>query len=149
MAVYQICFFTSVAKTGVAVATMVAIGTAPILAGMLGFLVRGESPGSRWAMATALAVTGCSLLIAAGGSLAHDRKRLTVKVSVDECRTWPYARVIEPGPSGYSDLAEAPDGAILCIYECGMIERMTDTRSLTVARFGLDWAMGEGGGLRS
>ncbi len=82
-------------------------------------------------------------LTPAGGNLAHDRKRLTVKVSVDECRTWPYARVIEPGPSGYSDLTETPDGAILCIYECGMIERMTDTRSLTVARFGLDWVMGE------
>ena len=80
-----------------------------------------------------------------GGNLAHDRKRLTVKMSVDECRTWPHARVIEPGPSGYSDLAETPDGAILCIYECGMIEHMTDTRSLTVARFDLDWAMGVGG----
>jgi sialidase-1 len=81
-------------------------------------------------------------LTPAGGNLAHDRKRLTVKMSVDECRTWPYSRVIEPGPSGYSDLAEAPDGAILCLYECGMIERMTDTRSLTVARFDLDWVMG-------
>jgi sialidase-1 len=84
-------------------------------------------------------------LTPAGGNLAHDRKRLTVKMSVDECRTWPYARVIEPGPSGYSDLAETPDGAILCIYECGMIERMTDTRSLTVARFDLDWVMGADG----
>jgi sialidase-1 len=84
-------------------------------------------------------------LIPAGGNLAHDRKRLAVKASVDECRTWPWSRVIEPGPSGYSDLAEAPDGTILCIYECGMLERMTDTRSLTVARFALGWVMeGEG-----
>jgi sialidase-1 len=81
-------------------------------------------------------------LIPAGGNLAHDRKRLAVKASLDGCRTWPYSRVIEPGPSGYSDLAEAPDGTILCIYECGMIERMTDTRSLAVARFGLDWVIG-------
>jgi sialidase-1 len=85
-------------------------------------------------------------LTPAGGNLAHDRKRLTVKMSADECRTWPYARVIEPGPSGYSDLAETPDAAILCIYECGMLERMTDTRSLTVARFDLDWVMGADGG---
>jgi DME family drug/metabolite transporter len=72
VAAYQICFFTSVAKTGVAVATIVAIGTAPILAGVLGFLVRGEQPGRRWALATVLAVLGCSLLIAAGGSLSVD-----------------------------------------------------------------------------
>ena len=84
-------------------------------------------------------------LITPGGNLAHDRKRVTVKASVDECQTWPWSRVIEPGPSGYSDLAQAPDGSILCIYECGMLERMTDTRLLTVARFSLDWVMGEDG----
>jgi len=70
MAAYQVCFFAAVARTGVAVATMVAIGVAPILAGLLGFLVRGERPGTRWAMATALAVLGCSLLIAASGGLS-------------------------------------------------------------------------------
>jgi sialidase-1 len=40
-----------------------------------------------------------------------DRKRLTAKLSLDDCRTWPVASVIESGPSGYSDLTEAPDGA--------------------------------------
>jgi len=74
-----------------------------------------------------------------GGNLHHDRKRVTVKMSTDECRTWPVARVLEAGPSGYSDLAEATDGTLLCIYECGMVDRMTDTRYLTVARFDLAW----------
>lgn len=74
-----------------------------------------------------------------GGNLHHDRKRLTVKMSSDECRTWPVACVLEAGPSGYSDLAEATNGTLLCIYECGMIDRMTDTRYLTVARFDLTW----------
>ena len=74
-----------------------------------------------------------------GRHLAHDRKRLTVKASTDDCRTWLISRVIEEGPSGYSDLAETPDGAVLCIYECGMIERMTDTQSIAVARFDLAW----------
>ena len=74
-----------------------------------------------------------------GRNLAHDRKRLTVKMSTDDGQTWPTAGIIEAGPSGYSDLAQAPDGTILCIYECGTIERMTDTQSLTVARFDLHW----------
>jgi sialidase-1 len=78
-------------------------------------------------------------LIPVGGHLAHDRKRLTVKLSTDDCRTWPISRVLEPGPSGYSDLAETLDGTILCIYECGMIAHMTDTASITVARFDLAW----------
>jgi sialidase-1 len=77
-------------------------------------------------------------LIAAGSNLAHDRKRLTVKLSADDCRTWSASRVLEPGPAGYSDLAQAPDGCVLCIYECGMVERMTDTAAVTVARFDLN-----------
>lgn len=70
-----------------------------------------------------------------GRNLAHDRKRLTVKLSRDNCATWPVSRVLEAGPSGYSDLAEAADGTILCIYERGMLSRMTDTAAVAVARF--------------
>jgi DME family drug/metabolite transporter len=72
MAAYQLFFFAGVARTGVAVGTIVGIGSAPILAGAIGFLVRGERPGSRWAVATLLAVLGCSLLIAAGRSIHVD-----------------------------------------------------------------------------
>ena len=82
-------------------------------------------------------------LIPPGGHIAHDRKRLAVKMSTSNCGTWPASRVLEAGPSGYSDLAEAPDGTILCIYECGMLDRMSDTRYLTVARFDLDWLVKE------
>jgi DME family drug/metabolite transporter len=66
MAAYQLCFFAAVVRTGVAVGTVVAIGSAPILAGGLGWLARGERPDRRWAAATALAVVGCGLLIGAG-----------------------------------------------------------------------------------
>jgi sialidase-1 len=81
-------------------------------------------------------------LVPGGGNLAHDRKRLTVKLSADDCQTWRVSRVLEPGPSGYSDLAQAQDGRVLCIYECGMIDRMTDTASVVVARFDLAWVTG-------
>lgn len=70
MAVYQLFFFAAVAKTGVAVGTMVAIGSAPILAGVFASAVRGERPDGRWAVATALAVVGCGLLIGAGTSVS-------------------------------------------------------------------------------
>lgn len=72
MAAYQLFFFAGVARTGVAVGTIVGIGSAPILAGALGFLARGERPGNRWVVATLLAVTGCGLLIAAGRSIHVD-----------------------------------------------------------------------------
>ncbi len=73
MAAYQVLFFSGVARTGVAVGTIVGIGSSPILAGVLAFLVRGERPGWKWVIATALAVTGGSLLAFAspgdGGNL--------------------------------------------------------------------------------
>ena len=65
MAAYQPLFFAGVRATGVAVGTMVAIGSAPVLAG-LGAWARGERPGGRWAAATALAVAGCALLLLPG-----------------------------------------------------------------------------------
>lgn len=69
MAAYQLGFFAGVARTGVAVGTIVGIGSSPILAGLIGFLVRGERPGWRWVLATALAIAGCALLISAGSSI--------------------------------------------------------------------------------
>jgi sialidase-1 len=78
-------------------------------------------------------------LTGAIGNLAHDRKRLTVKMSLDDCQSWTVSKVLEEGPSGYSDLTQASDGSILCIYECGMIDHMCDTENLTVARFDFEW----------
>ncbi|HEU4397678.1 MAG TPA: DMT family transporter [Actinomycetota bacterium] len=63
---YQLAFFSAVARTGVAVGTMVAIGGAPVLAGLLAWVIRAERPGRRWYGATALAVAGGGLLAVAG-----------------------------------------------------------------------------------
>jgi drug/metabolite transporter, DME family len=66
MAAYQPLFFGGVARTGVAIGTMVGIGSSPVFAGGLGIVVRGERPGRRWLGATALAVAGTLLLAGAG-----------------------------------------------------------------------------------
>ncbi len=70
----------------------------------------------------------------------RDRRNLSVRLSYDEGRTWPVARTLEPGPSGYSDLAVAKDGTILCFYEGNSPARSASyTAQLTLARFNLDW----------
>lgn len=66
---YQLCFFAGVARTGVAAGTMVAIGTAPVAAGVLGYLIRREHVGPHWMAATLLSVVGCALLAASGEGL--------------------------------------------------------------------------------
>ena len=69
MAAYQPLFFAGVSATGVAAGTIVAIGSAPTWAGVIGFLFLGERPSIRWALATATAVLGCALLVGAGGGV--------------------------------------------------------------------------------
>lgn len=58
MAVYQVGFFSGVGRVGVALGTVVTIGSAPIVAGILAWATRGEVPTPRWWTATALAVAG-------------------------------------------------------------------------------------------
>lgn len=72
MAAYQLFFFAGVARTGVAVGTIVGIGSSPILAGVIGYFVLKEKPGKRWVIATLLAVTGCAMLVLAGESIRVD-----------------------------------------------------------------------------
>lgn len=67
------------------------------------------------------------------------RANVTVKLSRDEGKTWPVARAIEPGTSGYSDLAVAPDGTIFCLYERGGTKTHYHTQFLTLARFNMEW----------
>jgi len=75
-----------------------------------------------------------------GGGLKGDRINVTVKLSDDEGQTWPHQRVIEPGFSGYSDLAALPDGTILCFYERGSTDgNHYRTGRLTVASFNEAW----------
>lgn len=63
VAAYQLCFFGGVARNGVAPGTLVAIGSAPMLAGLLEWRLRGARPGRPWLIATALALAGLLLLL--------------------------------------------------------------------------------------
>ncbi len=67
---------------------------------------------------------------------SNERKNMTVKLSYDECRTWPVARVLNEGKSVYSELAVAPDHTILCLYENG---EKNQYEKMTLARFTLEW----------
>lgn len=75
--------------------------------------------------------------------IPFDRKNLTVRLSEDDCRTWSASRMLEDGPSGYSDLAVLSDGTLLCLYECGIVSRMFDDKYLRLARFNTEWIRGE------
>ena len=68
------------------------------------------------------------------------RQNLTVKLSYDECKTWPVSKSIELGSSGYADLGVGKDYTIYCLYERDCpIEKDFDTAAMTIARFNLEW----------
>lgn len=74
----------------------------------------------------------------------RERKHVSIYVSADDGRTWPVRKLLQEGPSAYSDLAVLPDGTILCLYENG---RPGDPRRggdwayarITLARLPLAW----------
>nr|WP_308117002.1 DMT family transporter [Streptomyces guryensis] len=60
---YPVAFYPAVARTGVAVATVIALGSAPVFAGLLSWITGVARPTARWTSATAAAVLGCTLLV--------------------------------------------------------------------------------------
>ena len=71
-------------------------------------------------------------------SAGPGRSNLTVRLSYDEGRTWPLAKVVESSPAAYGDLAAAPDGTISIAYENGA---KGPYEKISVARFNLEWLL--------
>jgi DME family drug/metabolite transporter len=72
MAIYQLCFFAAVARTGVAVGTVVGIGSGPVIAGLLEWVTKRAMPSGAWVLSTMLATAGCVLLGLSGGAVTVD-----------------------------------------------------------------------------
>lgn len=71
VALYQLSFFSAVALIGVALGTIVAIGSAPLATGLLSALL-GRQPSRRWYAATGVAVLGVGLLALPEGAVRLD-----------------------------------------------------------------------------
>ncbi|MCS7306230.1 MAG: exo-alpha-sialidase [Thermoguttaceae bacterium] len=66
-----------------------------------------ERPGSK------------NVLIFSNPADPKERKKMTLRLSFDEGKSWPVAKLLWPGPAAYSCLAVLPDGTVLCLYERG------------------------------
>lgn len=65
---FQLCFFVAVKSIGVAIGTVVAVGSSPIAVGLFGWLALGEKPSRIWYAATAIAVAGLTALSFSGNA---------------------------------------------------------------------------------
>lgn len=63
--VFMLAYLAGIRATGVAIGTLVAIGSAPAFAGLLS-LLRGRPPGRRWVVGTAATVAGAAALVLPG-----------------------------------------------------------------------------------
>lgn len=66
--VYQPLFFLGTAVNGVAVSTVIALGSAPVLAGLAEWALTRRRPSGTWIGATALSTAGVALLAFGGGA---------------------------------------------------------------------------------
>lgn len=62
IALFQSLFFTSVRFTGVAVGTVVTIGSSPVFSGIVEWVIWKRKPNRVWGIATTFAIIGCILL---------------------------------------------------------------------------------------
>ncbi len=79
---YQPAFFAGTAANGVAVGTVVALGSAPVITGALDWMLRRRYPGHRWLVATAIATAGVAILALATDSGAAAAEPLGLLASL-------------------------------------------------------------------
>jgi len=80
-----------------------------------------------------------NIILASQPADVNRRADLTVRASMDEGRTWPIHRILETGPSTYSDLAILPDNTVLCLYGHGQGGLKNMPASVSLARFNHAW----------
>nr|WP_062338488.1 EamA family transporter [Herbidospora sakaeratensis] len=67
VALYQLCFFVAVNLTGVAIGTVILIGSGPVFTGLLSWALDRRPPSRQWMWGTAAAIVGCAVLLLPGG----------------------------------------------------------------------------------
>lgn len=72
ISLFQLLFFSSVKLTGVAIASVVAIGSAPVFSGMVEWIFFKMRPTKVWGFSTGLAIVGCLFLFLTKGEVTID-----------------------------------------------------------------------------
>lgn len=72
MAVYAVAFFSAVRLTGIAVGTVVALGSAPLFAGVGSLVAFRQLQNRRWLITTIAAVIGMALIVVTGDQTQID-----------------------------------------------------------------------------
>lgn len=88
---------------------------------------------TRYTFSDEIELGGKSRVLFSNPAHENDRINLTVRMSYDDGETWPVSKVIDAGPSSYSDLVVMDDHSIGVFYERG------NQGGLWFARFAAEW----------
>ena len=77
---YQLTFFSAVHSTGIAIATVTALGTAPTLSAVVAYFLLREKPQRNWYLGTAVTILGIILVGTAHGVDAFNLKGVGLAV---------------------------------------------------------------------
>jgi len=67
------------------------------------------------------------------------RRRMSVKASFDDCKTWPLGKLVFEGPSAYSELAVGKNDMIFLVYERARLGSKDSRENIAIARFNMAW----------
>ena len=81
VAVFQLGYFLAVERTGVAIGTVVTIGSGPVLTGLIHAVRTRTVPHRSWMVGTALSVAGVALLGAVGRAASADAVGILLAVA--------------------------------------------------------------------
>lgn len=95
-AAYQSCYFLAVSSTSVSVATVLALGAAPVLVAAAGAVASRRRPSGRTSLALALALSGLLLLV--GFSTGGDRPALGVALALLAAASFAAMTVVNQSP---------------------------------------------------
>jgi len=80
-----------------------------------------------------------NILLVSQPARLNQRSHLTIRMSQDDGQTWTSGKLLENGPSTYSDLAVLPDSTIICLYGSGQQGKHKMPTKVQLARFNLEW----------
>jgi DME family drug/metabolite transporter len=82
IAIYPLAFYSSMAMSGVAIGTVVSIGSSPVFAALLERVIDHVGLDRRWMAATALSAAGATILVIGSGEVSTGRSTGTIIAGV-------------------------------------------------------------------
>lgn len=141
---FPVFFYPAVARAGVAVPTALAMGSAPLFAGLLSCFIHRSRPTNRWCVATLAAVIGCVTLVlgrpTAGGSSQDDLGMLLAVLAGLFFATYSFigSQFISRGHASAQVMAAMFGGGgvvALTVLLFAGVDNLADARGLSIALY--------------